>query len=578
MSKTRWTMTIAGTLLVAAFALGLTRRSVLGPDIEGEQAWVVTLKITGDLPGGTKSVSLPLPPEFRHQHIWGERFEGAGLVPPPPPKRRQTARRVVWHRPAGSDNRPLSFALTYTLRAQVGVRQATGGMAQGTRRIDRGPPDKSLLVSSQLIQSDTPAIRKKARELLDPLKDASTETQVRTLYDFVADLSDGDAKSATRCLKFNAGSSVGKARLLVALCRSQDIYARLLTGLVLAEEGETELNSWAEAWVHGRWLPMDPMNRHFGADDVPESYFVLHIGDAGYRTAQGRRVQVAADVQDLRHTGHPDNSPLRAFFLRVSLYNLRPAEQHLVRFLLLLPLAALIVNVYRTIVGVPTFGTFSPALLGLAFLDLRAMRWGLPIFVLIILLGWAMRHGLERFHLLQVPRISALLTLIVGVLILLIVTASAFGLTGTTYISLFPLVILTHLVERFWTIEAEDGTVSSFKTLVGTMVVAVTVSLALSPEAVGNWMFRYPETLLAVLAIHIALGRYTGYRLSELYRFGDMIHEESAECGVRSAESPPPPPANGANGDGIPNSEPQTPNSEHTPHPEPRTPHAQGGA
>ena len=101
---------------------------------------------------------------------------------------------------------------------------------------------------------------------------------------------------------------------------------------------------------------------------------------------------------------------------RLSLHGLRPAEQHLARFLLLLPLAALIVSIFRTVIGMPTFGTFSPALLGLAFLDLKALPVGLPIFVLLILAGWGMRHLLDRFHLLQVPRASALLTLIVVLL------------------------------------------------------------------------------------------------------------------------------------------------------------------
>jgi hypothetical protein len=531
MSKTGWTLTAAALLVVVAAALGVTRRAVLGPETEGERGWAVTLTITGELPGGTKTLSLPLPPEFRHQHLWGEKFEGTGLIPPPLPKRRQTARRVVWHRQAATDNRSLPFSLTYSFRAQVAVGQTTGGMNQGTRRLDRTPPDKSSLLPSRLIQSDLPAIQRNARQLIEPLQDASSESQVRALFDFVADLSDGEANSAKTCLKFNAGSSIGKARLLVALCRSRSIHARVLTGIVLEGEGPTPLHSWAEAWVHGRWLAMDPTNRHFSSDEFPDTYLVLHIGDNGYRPGQGRNVQVECQVQNLTHGGdHASDSPPRAFFLNVSLYKLRPAEQHLVRFLLLLPLGALVVNIYRTVIGVPTFGTFSPALLGLAFLDLRALRWGLPIFVLIILLGWAMRHGLERFHLLQVPRASALLTLIVALLIVLIVVSSHFGSTGMQYVSLFPLVILTHLVERFWTIEAEDGTMSSFKTLFGTVVVAITVSLVLSPEAVGSWLFRYPETLLAVLAAHLALGRYTGYRLSELYRFGDIIHEESPEA------------------------------------------------
>ena len=68
------------------------------------------------------------------------------------------------------------------------------------------------------------------------------------------------------------------------------------------------------------------------------------------------------------------------------------------------------------------------------------------------------------------PRVAVLLTLIV---VLLIGGDRGWPATPasptTRYISLFPLVILTGMVERFWTLEAEDGTAASFKTLLETL-------------------------------------------------------------------------------------------------------------
>jgi hypothetical protein len=36
-------------------------------------------------------------------------------------------------------------------------------------------------------------------------------------------------------------------------------------------------------------------------------------------------------------------------------------------------------------------------------------------------------------------------------------------------------------------------------------------------------MFQFPETLGLVMAAQLLLGRYTGYRLSELFRFRDFV-------------------------------------------------------
>src|SRR5919204_457804 len=88
---------------------------------------------------------------------------------------------------------------------------------------------------------------------------------------------------------------------------------------------------------------------------------------------------------------------------------------------------------------------------------------------------WAEACVLDHYHLLQVPRMAFLLSLVVVVLITAIVTANYQDLPATKYISLFPMVILTGMIERFWTLDVEDGTASSFQTLLGTMLIAATI-------------------------------------------------------------------------------------------------------
>ena len=58
---------------------------------------------------------------------------------------------------------------------------------------------------------------------------------------------------------------------------------------------------------------------------------------------------------------------------------LPPAEQRLVEFLLLLPVAALIICVFRNVIGLGSFGTFAPALIGLAFRDLQQLAGHLRV-------------------------------------------------------------------------------------------------------------------------------------------------------------------------------------------------------
>ncbi len=231
----------------------------------------------------------------------------------------------------------------------------------------------------------------------------------------------------------------------------------------------------------------------------------------------------------------------------MSLTNLRPEEQVWVKFLLMLPIGALTVSVFRTVIGITTYGTFGPVLLALVCREPSDFPWALGVFVAIMLTGWLVRRLLDRYHLLMVPRISALLTVIVILLVaaLMLLGPSAGAAHG--YVALLPLIILTHMVERFWTVEAEDGTVASFKTLGWTVLVAVAVALLVNFDlplnALLRWLkfgpevrlwndalrvafFRYPEALGLVLAAQLLIGRYTGYRFTELFRFKDLLWEE----------------------------------------------------
>ena len=73
--------------------------------------------------------------------------------------------------------------------------------------------------------------------------------------------------------------------------------------------------------------------------------------------------------------------------------------------------------------------------------------------------------------------------------------------------------------------------------LLTTMFIAACIALFLSLHAVVSHMFRYPETLGLIMAAQLLIGRYTGYRLSELFRFRDFVQPPPAPPGPRLLET-----------------------------------------
>jgi hypothetical protein len=206
------------------------------------------------------------------------------------------------------------------------------------------------------------------------------------------------------------------------------------------------------------------------------------------------------------------------FLDRWSLFRLPPEFQQTFRILLLVPIGALIVGFLRNLVGFPTFGIFMPVLMALAFRS-TGLLYGLGIFTGILLIGYTVRLFLDKLRLLLVPRMSVILTFVIVCFTILALVGNKIGLRQLMAVGLLPFVILTMVIERFFVLVEEAGMVEGFQTAAGSAVVSIIAYTIISWEPLQITFFVFPELLAAVAAVQILLGRYTGYRLSEIFRF-----------------------------------------------------------
>jgi hypothetical protein len=524
----RWTLCILTAATLAGLSLGFMalRYCVMGSEVAaptGPGTYHVTLLVRGKGSGDTR-LTTACPLDLGRQHVFREELHSDELAPRPPDTHRPDRRLVHW-----APTIPGSlgaFAVRYEFFCRINARQDRALSPLGEKLYAPPAVGDSLKAEPRLEPSD-PAISRVALKVVAGL--SRPVDQARALYQYVSQeignepAVAGPGLSAVECLKAGRGDAAAKSRLLVALYRNRGIPARLVTGLMLSRPSEQQAHTWVEAWVGDQWMSFCPFYHHCGR--VPPTYLIFGFGDlslAHGHNAKSINYACLAEHRPPAEDGSAGQPFLRRFFESISLYNLPPAEASFVELLLLLPLAALIICVFRNVIGMGSFGTFAPALIGLAFRHAGGLP-GLMVFISIVLVGWGLRRVLDRYHLLQVPRIALLLSMIVVILLVAVMIASSNNLSPTRYISLFPMIILTGMIERFWTLEAEDGTLSSFKALLGTVFIAVTISMVLGLRAVAAYLFRYPEALGLIMAVILLLGRYTGYRLSELLRFRDLI-------------------------------------------------------
>jgi hypothetical protein len=509
----------------------ITRYWVLGDEVlapKGPGTWHVTLLVNGTSTSKDAKLVTAAPLEFGHQHLCHESFRSKEFLNKPPASRHSYRRQVIWSQRGSIP--PGAFRVAYEFYCQLELHSGDSPTARYPKSLYHPPTNGESLQTEPKIESQHPEVSDLARDLTEGRTEPGE--QLEALFRYVDQkigkepaVGAGEL-SAVQCLKNGRGDSGAKARLLVALCRNRSIPARVITGLMLARgRGQEQVaHYWTEAWVDDHWKPMCPFYHYHG--HVPPTFLMFGIGDLP--VVRGKFVHeldyaFLAEPSDPREESAAVRPNMLArVFRSTSLFALPPSERRLVEFLMLLPVAALIVCVFRNVIGLNSFGTFAPALVGLAFREYQ--NWpGVLIFVSLVLIGSGMRRVLDRYHLLQVPRTALMLTLVVVFLTGGIVAANVHDLRVTKFMPLFPMVILTGMIERFWTLEVEDGTYASFKTMLGTMFIAMTIALVLGIHALARLLFQFPETLGLIMAGQLLLGRYTGYRLSELLRFRDLL-------------------------------------------------------
>jgi hypothetical protein len=318
---------------------------------------------------------------------------------------------------------------------------------------------------------------------------------------------------------------LGVESSLLALFRAAEISARIVEGFQFVETISNETHRWVEAWDGEKWIGIRLSTGEIFKDI--RLWLPLSLGeDRAARVSGGNLTDIRYSLHRevlsnwILHFQRIKRSP--SLLDRWSLFQLPEEFQRTFRILLLVPIGALMISMLRNLAGFPTFGIFMPVLMALAFRN-TGILYGLGIFVGVLLLGYAVRRILDKLHLLLVPRMSVLLTLVIASFTLIALFGSKFGVREFMAVGLLPFVILTMVIERFFVLVEEAGLKEGVRTALGSGVVAFLTFEIISWEPLQLTFFLYPELLAMVSAFQILVGQYSGYRLSELFRFRKIL-------------------------------------------------------
>jgi PKD repeat protein len=212
------------------------------------------------------------------------------------------------------------------------------------------------------------------------------------------------------------------------------------------------------------------------------------------------------------------------FFLSsiVSNFVARGVPSNMLHLVLAFPFIALIITFARQIVGILTFGVFIPAMLSVAFLIL-GIDFGLIVVFIIIAMSYLLRRLINKIELLYIPRVSLLLSCISLSLLLAIWFQLTFKSSIPVSLSIFPMLFMSTISEKFLSAQTEEGTRQAFIGVFQTIVVSIIAYYTVANDYMSQLIVSIPEIVIFPLILIFLLGRFTGLRITEYLRFKSIL-------------------------------------------------------
>lgn len=202
-----------------------------------------------------------------------------------------------------------------------------------------------------------------------------------------------------------------------------------------------------------------------------------------------------------------------------------------VTLILMLPVVVMIIAFFRQVIGIKAFGIYTPALIIFAFLAIRAesgsfwagIRYGTAIFATVIAVGTIARILLRHFRLLYLPRVAIVISIVSLSTLLMLIFVGMYQRTGLASVSIFPILIMITLVEKFVAVQIEKGKKTAVYLSLETLTISIIGYSIASWPLLIVYLQQWPWLVFVAIFINVLLGKWTGLRLSEFIRFKKLI-------------------------------------------------------
>ncbi len=207
-------------------------------------------------------------------------------------------------------------------------------------------------------------------------------------------------------------------------------------------------------------------------------------------------------------------------------------------FLITLPLVITIISFAKYVMGFKSFGIYVPVLLTFMFYELsriddqtfsivQGLKYGLFITAIVFISSYISYKIIQPLALHYYSKLAIVTTNVTISLLLVLFVLDLIDKEGILRVDIFSLILIASISERFTNLLASKQTTTALMLSIQTILLGLICFFVISTGTIQSAFLNYPWLILLTFPINYIIGKFTGLRLTELFRFKDLLDKES---------------------------------------------------
>ena len=196
----------------------------------------------------------------------------------------------------------------------------------------------------------------------------------------------------------------------------------------------------------------------------------------------------------------------------ISLTEVPEHMQNRMRYILFVPLGAVLVVFTRLTLGIRILGPFRSILIAVAF-QITGIFPGLAFLIIVVTIIVMIRPLLRSIRLPYFGRVSVILSAVASIMIFSLLASRWLQIESLRLVGYFPIVVLCLIGESFSRTITREGLKSAMWRGAMTVLVAVIIALLSRMHSLDSMLLRFPELLVMQIGLIVLIAEFFDLRL-----------------------------------------------------------------